>query len=250
MGAEGDDATARVYIHRLRKRLERFYEREGKGPAHLVLPAGSYGLVLESSDAEPSAILPAWRNVALGLATGGAARAGAGLRGWGASPARRERRCKAMPYGGRSSILTGRSWSRWATTTCSARSIRSQPEKSRLIRDYTIDSPADLARAQDADPERYAKAEDIGLTYLPILTAYALRAIMPVLTQHAKPVQIMPASQVDSTTLRDFNVVYLGLCQRHGPARGRELHEFRHCRSARHTTTSIDLQTRQTFIQW
>ena len=29
---EGDDATARVYVHRLRKRLEEFYAAHGDGP--------------------------------------------------------------------------------------------------------------------------------------------------------------------------------------------------------------------------
>ena len=50
---EGDDATARVYIHRLRKRLEDFYAAEGEGPngARLILPAGTYALRL----AEPPA---------------------------------------------------------------------------------------------------------------------------------------------------------------------------------------------------
>src|SRR6187402_3139514 len=40
---EGDDATVRVYVHRLRKRLEEFYAAAGEGPerARLVLPAGT-----------------------------------------------------------------------------------------------------------------------------------------------------------------------------------------------------------------
>ena len=47
---DGDDATARVYIHRLRKRLADFYAAEGAdesdGGTRLILPAGTYALRL------------------------------------------------------------------------------------------------------------------------------------------------------------------------------------------------------------
>src|SRR3954451_23005924 len=41
---EVDDATARVYIHRLRKRLEQFYRGHDEAAARLVIPAGAYAL--------------------------------------------------------------------------------------------------------------------------------------------------------------------------------------------------------------
>ena len=85
------------------------------------------------------------------------------------------------------------------------------PERGRLIRDFAIDSPTDLARAQESQPERYERAEDMGLNYLPFSAAYALRSIMPVLARHPKPVEIVAASEVTSQTLRDHNVVYIGL---------------------------------------
>ncbi len=40
LDAGADDATARVYVHRLRKRLSEFYAREGAEAGRLVLPAG------------------------------------------------------------------------------------------------------------------------------------------------------------------------------------------------------------------
>src|SRR5690606_40512507 len=46
----GDDAAARVYVHRLRKRLEEFYTGgDGPGGARLVLPAGIYALDRKST---------------------------------------------------------------------------------------------------------------------------------------------------------------------------------------------------------
>ncbi|MXO58960.1 hypothetical protein GRI89_05340 [Altererythrobacter salegens] len=210
MGAEGDDATARVYIHRLRKRLERFYEREPGDGARLVLPAGSYGLVLEQSDGVPAPPVQLWRKwrwalpVAAVLALALSFAAG------------RETSSPGTAAEGNAI---------WQPFLDSDRPIMVavgdyymfgeldpfDPERSRLIRDFAIDSPTDLARAQETDPARYEKAEDVGLTYLPFSTAYGLRSIMPVLARHPKPVRIMPASQVDSSTLRDFNVVYVGL---------------------------------------
>src|SRR5688500_164517 len=58
---EGDDATARVYVHRLRKRLEDFYAAQGEGPggARLVLPAGTYALRLAEPDSLTAASTPA-----------------------------------------------------------------------------------------------------------------------------------------------------------------------------------------------
>src|SRR3954465_568886 len=41
---EVDDATARVFIHRLRKRLEQFYKGHDEAAARLVIPAGAYAL--------------------------------------------------------------------------------------------------------------------------------------------------------------------------------------------------------------
>src|SRR5690606_35722842 len=55
-----------------------------------------------------------------------------------------------------------------------------RPELSRLIRDYRVDSPTDLAAMQEAEPARYGRAEDVGLTYLPLSIAYSLRYVMPV----------------------------------------------------------------------
>lgn len=210
MGAEGDDATARVYIHRLRKRLERFYEREGSGGQRLVLPAGSYELVLEQDDGERAAAKPLWRRWP-----------------WAVPIAAALLLALSFVLGRETSSPDSAAQGNaiWQPFLDSDRPIMVavgdyymfgefdpfDPEKSRLIRDFAIDSPTDLARAQETDPARYEKAEDVGLTYLPFSTAYALRAIMPVLARHPKPVRIMAASKVDASTLRDYNVVYVGL---------------------------------------
>jgi len=205
--AEADDATARVYVHRLRKRLDQFYAGAGHEAARLVLPAGSYALRFEKGGNVPGA--PPGRSlrrlwpVPLALALLAAFVAG-----------------RELPGGGGPQVNAI-----WRPFLESDRPIMVavgdyyifgelnpfDPEKSRLIRDFAIDSPTDLARAQETDPERYERAEDMGLNYLPFSSAYALSALMPVLAQHSKPVGVMPASQVNSDTFRNYNVVYVGL---------------------------------------
>lgn len=209
--AGADDATVRVYVHRLRKRLEEFYAANGNG-AHgrLAIPAGTYALRLSPGQAEaqpagggPRKALP-WL---LGLAA--LLLAGAFFAGWllrGAAP--------AAPVN-----------AIWQPFVASGRPVMvvvgdyyifgeygpDFPEVTRLVRDFAIDTPTDLARAQEADPERYGRTEDMGLNYLPVSSAYALARLMPVLARSGRPVSVMPASAVTSDTFRDYNIVYVGL---------------------------------------
>jgi len=212
VATEGDDATVRVYIHRLRKRLEDFYDKEGESdrPERLVIPAGSYALrpagAAEGAAAAPP---PAWRRYVspgvLGtvLAVTAAAVLGYQLAG---------------PHAPRANAL-------WQPFLASDRPLlvvvgdyymfgelnAFDPDQSRLIRDFRIDSPTDLARAQEAEPERYEMSEDVGLTYLPLSTAFALKDIMPLLEQGGKRAEVVPASELTAAAIRDNDIVYIGL---------------------------------------
>ncbi|WP_126173913.1 helix-turn-helix domain-containing protein [Altericroceibacterium xinjiangense] len=212
-----DDATVRVYIHRLRKRLDDFYVEAGEDAPRLTIPPGIYALRLLQDaahpDPAPSGLGPRrWRAAlptALMVALGVLLVAGAFLLG------RSNRVGAQLPEPN----------AMWQPFLASDRPIvvvlgdyyifgeidPVRPETGRLIRDFAINSPTDLARAQERDVGRYGNAEDVGLNYLPFSSAYALRALMPILAQHEQPVEVMPASAVDSDTLRNFNVVYVGL---------------------------------------
>ncbi len=207
LDASADDATARVYVHRLRKRLAEFYVREGAEAGRLVLPAGSYELVLERATEAPtrdvasrSWLVPALVLAALlvafvlGRQIGAPAGAAAANAIW--QPFLESDRPIMVAVG--DYYIFGEI-------------DPFDPERGRLIRDFAIDSPTDLARAQESEPERYERAEDMGLNYLPFSSAYAFRSIMPVLARHPQPVEIVAASEVTSQTLRDHNVVYIGL---------------------------------------
>jgi len=211
---EGDDATVRVYVHRLRKRLEEFYASAGDGPegSRLVLPAGAYALRLAdraagTEDARP--ILFAnrkWWAIGLALA---AALAASFLLG------------RAVPASDHAAPANAF----WQPFLDSDRPVvvvvgdyymygeidPIEPEQSRLIRDFRVNSPMDLAGLQDAEPGRYGNAEDVGLTYLPLATAYALREIVPILAQGGRKVTIIPASELHADAIRESNIVYVGL---------------------------------------
>jgi hypothetical protein len=214
LDAEGDDATARVYVHRLRKRLDEFYAGAGAGAdgARLVLPAGTYALRLAGNLA--AAATPGrWRPMrskgwTFGLALV-AALAATFLLGRASSSADDAPPVNAF----------------WQPFVESDRPIMVvvgdyylfgeidavRPEQSRLIRDFRIDSPMDLAALQEAEPARYGFAEDVGLTYLPFSTAYGLREIMPILAREGREVTVVAASELHADAIRDANIVYIGL---------------------------------------
>ena len=209
--ADGDDATARVYIHRLRKRLEDFYAAAGDtaGPK-IVLPAGTYALRLSAEAELPARVEPAvhkprrWLLALIPLAL-----IAAFALGWLVRPAAGAPPANAM----------------WQPFLASDRPILvvvgdyyifgeidpGKPEASRLVRDFDINSANDLELAQMTNPKRYANTEDEGLNYLPMSAAYGLQALMPVLARHKKPLTVIPASQLTSDMFQKYNVVYIGL---------------------------------------
>ena len=209
---QGDDATARVYIHRLRKRLADFYAGEGEVPGRtrLVLPAGTYALRLgseagEGGDGSPKpSVSGPWR-YALGLAAALAATfmLGRALAGDGAPPAN----TFWQPFleSDRPIVVVVGDYYMFGEID----PVR--PEQSRLIRDFRVNSPMDLAGLQEAEAGRYGNAEDVGLTYLPLSAAYGLRYVMPILARDGRSVRVIAASQLDAATAREANIVYLGL---------------------------------------
>jgi hypothetical protein len=215
---EADDATVRVYVHRLRKRLEEHYAN-GAPPrgARLEIPAGIYALRIVPGEGAEDAPLPpppppaadvrprrlhrTWPLLVAALLVAFAV-------GWLASSARAPA-VNAI----------------WQPFLESERPILIvlgdyyiygeidpvQPEEGRLIRDFRVNSAEDLEMMQGLDPERFGGAEDVGLNYLPFSSAYAMRAIVPVLERSDKAVRILPASALEPDMLNQYDIVYIGL---------------------------------------
>jgi hypothetical protein len=211
---EGDDATARVYVHRLRKRLEDFYAADGKGPggARLILPAGTYALRLAeppaAAEAGSAAVAPRTRRwphaLALLAALALAVFVGRSLPGSAAAPPVNAFWQPFLESDRPVVVVVGDYYMFGEIDPL-------RPERGRLIRDFRVDSPTDLAARQESEPERYGNAEDVGLTYLPLSVAYGLRHVMPILASGGRSVRVIAASELDPAAAREANIVYVGL---------------------------------------
>ena len=221
------DASVRVYVHRLRKKLDDYYRGEGKAePLRLMLPKGDYRFRLVApEEAEPvediAAALPVlgwgWRRPAvwlfalLGLVVG-AALTLAALHDW-----RGDDQLGAV----RESAI-------WSPFIASKRTLtvvagdyyimgeRAKPgeEPSRLVREYSVNSREDLDALLMDRPDLRDKLVDLNLYYLPVSTAYALKSIMPIVTPGLaarRSVPVVPASKLKPADFKNGDIVYVGL---------------------------------------
>lgn len=216
-----DDATVRVYIHRLRKRLEDYYQGldQPAGAPRLTVPAGIYALRLRVGlqedpplDIPPPPPSNRWRRQLPLLAAAAvvlAAALAAFLLG------------RALP--GNSTIAQPNAL--WTPMLESRRPTLIvlgdyyifgeidpiRPEEGRLIRDFRVNSATDLLRMQELMPDRFGNAEDFGLNYLPFSSAYGLARIVPMLEENGSQVSVLPASALEPDMLNYFDIVYVGL---------------------------------------
>jgi hypothetical protein len=229
-GAEFDvsqDAMVRVYIHKLRRKLEEFYVGAGAAePVRLSIPKGEYRFVVDAAAAPPVAEPeppvveppplppppPAWRKwliPALGasLAINAIVLALVFLR-----PAPLHDEYKAV----RESPV-------WAPLLNDERTIflvvgdyyifgetDTSMEVKRLVREFDINSPQDLDMRLQLEPELADKYTDLELAYLPTASAYALREVLPVLLPANRRVRVVTMSQLNPAVIKSADVVYLG----------------------------------------
>lgn len=210
-----DDATVRVYVHRLRKRLDEYYAEAGIAAAgeRLTLPSGTYALRQVPQAGAPDraevqeprgwrAGSMTWFAVAL-LALIGTFLLGRFLAPDSAPPAN----AIWQPFldSPRPKLIVVGDYYIYGEID----PVR--PEEGRLIRDFRVNSPADLERMQDLYPERYGTAEDMGLNYLPFSVAYGLEEIVPILARDGRTVSVLAASEMQPDMLNYFDVIYVGL---------------------------------------
>jgi len=229
-----DDPVARVYIHRLRKRLDEFYLRNGM-PAgvRLDIPKGDYRIACtnpnagDAAEAEtpPAAEIvaaPDRRKMSWGLiaacvavlAIGGNIVAWSMLAG---RPAATEQRLADTGI--------------WSEIAASERPLlivvgdyymfgeyEDRVVLKRLIRDFAINNKEDLVSAQRGNPESIETYSDVAMQYLPASAAFALADLAPLLRE-GRDVQVTLASELTPDRMKTNDIIYVGLLSGLGPLR-------------------------------
>jgi hypothetical protein len=211
-GKSPQDSVARVYVHKLRRRLEDFNARATSGEAKLVIPKGEYRLLLERSAAPASAQAPRGTNwVAVGIAICGALLVGAllgtGFSAGGAQWDMRQVRDSAVwaPVLGDDLPITIVIGDYYLLGEANPQTGHID----RLVREFFINSHEDFRDHAELNPQLMQRYRNLDLTYLPAASAFALQDIVPVLG-NSKPVRVVLMSQLDANALKNSHIVYIG----------------------------------------
>lgn len=232
-----DDPVARVYIHRLRKRLDEFYLRHGiPGGVRLDIPKGDYRIAC----VDPSANT---------VSATSASSTGAGDRRVAATSQPRKARWGLIAAAVGALAITGNvaAWAVMANRPAAEATIADTPMWSeianserpllvvvgdyyifgeyedrlslkRLIRDFAINSKEDLVHHYREDPKQFDRYSDVALQYLPASAAYALTDLAPIM-KSGRDVQVVLASELTPDKLKSSDIIYVGLLSGMGALR-------------------------------
>jgi hypothetical protein len=219
-----EDASVRVYIHNLRRRLDSFYSGQGRGEAERIsIPRGAYRLVLEpwgqagegpaagGATALPAPAAPVSRFAWLFPASSALVVLVLALF-WGLQPARTPAElASASPVwsrlldNGHPTLLVVGDYYLFGDT-------ENGSDVRRLVREFNINSRSELEQFLSANPAFAPRYMDVGLGYLPTSSAFAITHVLPLFAGrgHALP-RVVLRSELDPELLRTANIVYVGL---------------------------------------
>lgn len=218
------DSVVRVYVHKLRRRLEEFASRSlTPYDSRIAIPKGEYRLVLEPATAiAPEAEVvevptvdapsPASRRQWLRPALAAVAAFVAGIvltYAFLSNP--QDRDMNAV----RHSAVWGPLLSDDLPITLVVGDYFLLGEMDqggnveRLVREFYINSNQDFLDHLQLNGGQLRNYRNLDLTYLPSATAFALQDLVPVLNA-GKPVRITLLSALDPTLLKSTHVVYVG----------------------------------------
>lgn len=244
----GQDAMVRVYMLKLRRKLDEYYASAGAAHTErLVLPKGEYRLVfrdqselltqpVETEDPSPAEQAEAEVELEALVASKAATRARPWRSWlWASAVTLLVVTVVAVP------LLM-----RWTNVGAAVRmhALRSNPvwanildddlpvyvvvgdyyifgelsdssmEVQRLVREFNINSSLDLEQYLKNNPELAGRYMDMSLKYLPVSVAYALREVLPILESAGgddRQVKVILASELTPEMVRSAHVVYIGL---------------------------------------
>lgn len=225
------DSVVRVYVHKLRRRLDEFAARSlGPYDSRITIPKGEYRLVLEPASAvapvvpapvpnivEPAQVAaaaastPRWRRwLKPGLAALAAFVAGVALT-YALTLNPQDRELDAVRH---SAV--------WAplldddlpiTLVVGDYFLLGEVDQAgnveRLVREFYINSNQDFLDHVQLNAGQMNNYRNVDLTYLPAATAFALQDLVPVLNA-GKQVRVTLLSALDPRLLKSTHVVYVG----------------------------------------
>jgi hypothetical protein len=231
------DAMVRVYVHKLRRKLEEYYSGAGHSdPFQLTIPKGAYRIVIHERDAAPAldelAEAPA---LVSGVASGTPPEPAV------PPPSRASRRW-IVPVLAASVVINlllagGLFWH--FHRAAPADPVRSSPvwsrmldsgrplwvvlgdyyifaetdknmEVQRLVREFSINSANDLDQYLKLHPEFADRYQDMQLNYLPTSAAFALKELLPLIAAASPRTRVVMASELTPEMLKSSDVIYIG----------------------------------------
>ena len=233
------DAMVRVYVHKLRRKLEEYYSAAGLGaPFQLTIPKGAYRIVVHERDATPAIVEdlaeppPALvSGTALSVAPSPALPPPRAPRRWllavlaasvvinlglagglfwhtpraaaPANPVRSSAVWSRMLDSGRPLWIVLGDYYIFAETDRNM-------EVQRLVREFSINSANDLDQYLKLHPEFADRYQDMQLNYLPPSAAYALKDLLPLLADVNTRARVVLASELTPEMLKSSDVIYIG----------------------------------------
>jgi len=232
------DAMVRVYVHKLRRKLEEYYSGAGRSdPFQLTIPKGAYRIVIHGRDAAPavtelitdsvvvaaSELLPTpvpspplapaaarrrWllpvlaASLLINLALAGAAF-------WHTRRAAPVNPVRSSPVWSRM-LDSGRPlWVVLGDYYIFAETDQNM-EVRRLVREFSINSANDLDQYLKLHPEFADRYQDMQLNYLPTSAAFALKDLLPLLADANPRTRVVMASELTPEMLKASDVIYIG----------------------------------------
>jgi hypothetical protein len=215
------DSVVRVYVHKLRRRLDNYYTAKDRAPSRIAIPKGEYRLTLERSASAVTESVPttvvvqpvrrSYRAVFWALSLVLAASLGALV-----TVASIRDRPSA-------DVRAVRASSVWAplladdlpiTIVVGDYYLLGETDKEgdtieRLVREFYINSPDDFVYQVEANPKLMERYRNLDLSYLPTSAAFAMQEVAPILATK-KPVRVMLMSDLNGGMLKASHVVYIG----------------------------------------
>lgn len=226
------DASVRVYIHRLRRRLDEHYSGQPPGENRLFIPKGEYRLAIARADLVPPvapepdiAEIEIEPDPAPPRRTAGprlwAALAGmllvVSIAGWLIVLGRRD----ADPT--REAIAL-QPWAALAASRSPTFVVLGDyyifgetdaaGQLSHLTREFAVNSREDLDQFLMFNPDRVGRSIDLDLHYLPLGASLALHTVDPIVRAAgaggAGALRVVTTSAINASVIKSANVVYLG----------------------------------------